>query len=1856
MPYGYNPFAYLYGPEPPEPPPEPDYNPLGAMAAQFSPQYAPPPEPGLGLDFYTGQSGQGAQGRIGAGILGWIPGGNLLQAAAQRFGQSGQQAPDLGGDIPKNPIIGSLVQAGVNAYHKVGEFQDWLVKDPLGAAMMDTAGWPALGGMGEGTFGSPMPVQYGPEPPPFKAPQTQPGPPYTQEPFEPPSWAYPPVADQIQTEKAEEFGGSAAGQGIAAAIRGLGEQTTGLLGQPTKKVMDLQRAGWNPFLAELGGIPWGVATAAGQLGQGLAIAAGEIGGSANGLGLTTPIGMAGYGLNQALGANWARDANVGKESLPSMSEEFAQSVTRDPDYQHLIEDTVDLADLLIPGSLIGKDTKALQKMFVVQAAQKGKILDDLTALTMARKARGIVGRAAEDMAKNPFIRTAIEPLSGLGQLSGQHAAAIADAAVSQAARERTFAAAADQPAPWQPIDLSEETGHLRGLEFDQADSFGVRAKTGEPKPSTLFETSKMDDIEDAYPANPFKGDAKVHEAEATARLDALTTAEFDIPELDLLGPDAKLVFANDPHNVDAITLSLNKQAEAQTTAELMARFTRTNAAPTGHIFDEFNLKSGPLAAGLIGGIVLSKDEDELPMFMAAGIAAGLSPDLVRAYVKNARRARRASEATELLGRLSKNLGANISSTDIAAHFLKQTPGMDPGLAEKVGEDILRAAGRSKSGARVADAVKAEAMASAGKRVVKADDVETQAARQIETINAMDGRDPTKTGRETINEKLKENPEDVDLDAPGIPGKGQIREFGEAARNLQDFDEVMGPAWLQSPFGIAYNPLAPLSGELKRTPEGMAIIELAMDADDVKGIVAQSAAGGSNPAGKMRAGFSDGIAGHQEIAKTMRDAGYGRYLQNGVFAALVDDTPNIPVGFRLEDLVKNPVERAAILSDMTISRSVQAHRKLMGEGLRLAPPEIYGEYADWYHATPGHGDLLKPKIHEEYFPHYAMVPEHLKWLSERQAEALKAGQSKLAREYGDRIAELKHGSQGGEKYSRMSGVPVEAYYGRHRNRTRNIQHIVRDYEKAMEIWGAELGRKVAWDRALKGTDGKPGIRKILEDLEANQYVTTKTAMEQSDRIKKGPLSGKKITPETKWKLDSRVIERYHTYVQNAMGIAPRNATNAKWMREVTQDMLGLQNKEMQEAAFNVIHNLTYKVFLDWNPAFGFNALQSVHVGPAYVGDKYWLAGAAATLKDFAVRAWKGKKNPLMSDFLDGMGFRNMDTRPHTEAAAGIPGIGGKIFNTPVMGRTELWNHASVGYARVLQFRDLSSFVKHVQTDMLKAGKRVSVESLSAEVAKRRTRGKLAETLWADPLFVRDRRYAPPAQIRTAAQAVLDGSTYQTGLREGWKAAKTTMHHYGRSERTIGAIFHPAQKHMFQFQSFPIKQLDLFWNHLTPKAKLKFFAYPFAIAGPKALPFIGGLAATYEPFKSWMFEAENGQAPGGRVTQAAFRWNIFRALNLSVPSMANPASIQNSQFFPAPIVDAFNRADKPWAKGLIAVSRTGGPLWGSIANAIIPQGEKLFEVWEPEAAAGLTRDELSKIPPLSRNLQRLYSDYGKAGGKAPLQDWLLAGVGLRREKFEYEENAISYIHALNNDADLKRKMTIELMGDIDPIYANIREVLGINETAIASSFQAKGLPWQTPLTSSTIRENYGDLVKWWNILADHAEANPESGRFELMSSTTTVEVANKLRRAKMYLIGPDGEPTNQAMYDDMDKKLVEVTARGQKNGWDIGGKVGKDGSVDIRGGVDNINMQINDERFNHIYDLFRRPEAQKFKTEPELLAWLRREANPKSIGIIENRNEKGGLFAFRDALIAAREAGTVQGSQQLKKFNPKTRRFE
>jgi hypothetical protein len=440
------------------------------------------------------------------------------------------------------------------------------------------------------------------------------------------------------------------------------------------------------------------------------------------------------------------------------------------------------------------------------------------------------------------------------------------------------------------------------------------------------------------------------------------------------------------------------------------------------------------------------------------------------------------------------------------------------------------------------------------------------------------------------------------------------------------------------------------------------------------------------------------------------------------------------------------------------------------------------------------------------------------------------------------------------------------------------------------------------------------------------------------------------------------------------------------------------------------------------------------------------------------------------------------------------------------------------------------------------------------------------------------------------------------------------------------------------------MNLAWNRLTPKGKLKFIAYPFAIAGPKAIPFLGGLARQIPAVDQWLLESERGD--NGPVAQSFVNLNILRALNLSVPSMANPATIQGSSVFPAPLIDEFNKADGALAKIAVGASRLFGPFWGSVANAVLPNAEKLYNAkgWHPAEAAGLAATDLARISPLVRNLHTHYTKYVKGGGDKDMQDWLLAGLGLKDKDKETMERAERVQYIIKEDEDVRRAATFALLSKTDPGYARLREDMGWSEKELGDALAAKGVPLSGFQTTHVSRHNYKDAVSWWNTMADAAEANPNSPDSKIFLDTATPMLASRLRRARAELLGPDGEPTNRRVYEDMDRLLRQVTSRGQELGATTSTK------------KDKQDIEKNDARFDNIRSVLRRPDAGKFTDEAELFTWAMGTVDAKSQRLLRGISEYGGVIQFRDSLGTAREAGQVSGSQMKKKWNPRTERLE
>jgi len=1001
-----------------------------------------------------------------------------------------------------------------------------------------------------------------------------------------------------------------------------------------------------------------------------------------------------------------------------------------------------------------------------------------------------------------------------------------------------------------------------------------------------------------------------------------------------------------------------------------------------------------------------------------------------------------ADASELIRRLEEADGKQIDKPTLSDFFVRHL-GFPRATSDDAAEKTLRLAGRSNSGFDVGAAVREEGGSA------------REAKEQIDFINRMEGRDPTASVFQQAADDLNGGRPSSPPEGPGVPPPGQSEAKGLLAENMAHAASIMEPRfsrYILPPTSAFY----PMSLDVARTPEGLDLLREVRLIEDETRLMAETFKRGSNPAGG-RLGFGDDLPGLDEVRKLIP-----KEMRGNAFRAVLEGN-RAPEGMRLADQIPDPAARQVILDNPQLKEAIAKYNQITDEEARLSGRPDYA----------GAGD---------YFRHYTDRPAITKALKDaekglvtefRAASAADrpAVQKQLDAVRGQ-LLELQASSGRYLKTSELR-VPMEAFYGPHKRRSKNLAYYITDIDRHFDMYAYQAARKIILDRRL------PRVKELFDKIKVGA-VLQKNAPEMSDRFRQAwqSVAQRSLEPfkrTSDYGPTTLVTAQYRDlvdeYLKNALGYTDVGAATDAWLSHSVLDMAGL-NAEVADAARAMLKALGYKVLLDLNPMFLLNRLQGPYSGGAYIGPKFYGIGELQTKRDFLARATGHARVPAVRAILEELGLGMLDTRPFIEGYGGSA-IGRRLGTMQFAGRSELGNHVAVGAARYYQFQALVQKLKTLKRSL---GAGASVDGVVEHAMHDRSLGA--------SFFVQDRYRPRREQLRIAASAAADGTMHEMGLREAYDAIKTTIFHYGRSERTWLVVKGGATVDLAtQFMSFQGKQGNFIWSRLTPRGKLRLLTYSAAIGGPETWPYVAALLSAFPAMNAYKNDVEDGQYG------FLFKFNLAHAAGVQVPSMAMPMG----KFVPG-LGPQFGSAQSPEGQLVERLAQTAGPVPGMVAQTGVPAYEAATRVGAGAGARELVRAGANQVP-LLRNAQRatepglgLYEQARAAAGFRPREEEKMWGRTAQANR-ESEEDRI------------KRYYVIRDLAAQDADMAQMLDVLGVTPRELALSIAERG---QQPDVRA-FREMKIDLKNMdvaylmWQRALDEAEKGSKKARIFLELTT-------------------------------------------------------------------------------------------------------------------------------------------------------------
>lgn len=865
-----------------------------------------------------------------------------------------------------------------------------------------------------------------------------------------------------------------------------------------------------------------------------------------------------------------------------------------------------------------------------------------------------------------------------------------------------------------------------------------------------------------------------------------------------------------------------------------------------------------------------------------------------------------------------------TAADMAEFMRSIDSTLDAATADKLATAVFASLGRSRDGFNVGQAVKDEG------------GTPREAQAQIDLINKTDGRDLRKTPLQAEADKANGGKPASDPLSPGVPPPGAALPQGEAGARILQAEGDIKPGLAR---GLISDFFWTMAGDLVRTVPGQKLVAAVRAVERGTNLLRQTARAGGNKAAAAL-GWSESTPGLNAVWDAIP-----KQYRNEKWIAWYEG-PEAPKGMRLEDLVPDAKERAAMDADAGMQESAKLFKAITDEEARVT-------------------GLKNPR--ERYFRHFLDRDAYIKALTEKRA-ALEAGPATKARH--DAIASIDTAlAEARSRADRVLlsdtvNVPAAMRYGFHKSRSANAPYYITDLGRAFDMYADSLARKIAYDKFA------PDLQASARELRPGSIV------ERSGSNGKGV----KVSPEYAATADM--------YIKNAFGLKDRttmrndgiasladsflDVPDATAMRKRLND--GIQAISTEEARYHVqsfLKYVGYKAFIDYNPQFLLNALQNYTHAAPMLGERYYLEAVARVASDYARRGLSklgvnAGRDPLVRATMDDLGLSIIDSRPYSDST-GAAGAGTSRFsqaqrfldkNLPqVFSRSELFNHQVAGVGRAAQFRDLAKIAAKAKAELKGAGGRAALEKLTLE---RAMKSKLHEP--ARPIL-KDNLYTPEEQVRAAVDAVEDGTVPQAGSREAQKFIDTAIFHYGRSERPWGVVQHASADLPLQFSSYFGKTFDLVKDRMSPTAKVRFILYPLLVGGAKAIPGLAQAAAHWPGFNKFIDDLEEGKVGGeqSNLLRHVMRFNLARQLDVQVPNNATPLG----KFVPGLAPDFIN-ARTGWGKAATVAARLYGPAVSAAVNAVAPVAEA--GALAGAGPAGLqAKESLPRVIPILKNAQ-------------------------------------------------------------------------------------------------------------------------------------------------------------------------------------------------------------------------------------------------------------------------------------------------
>lgn len=937
----------------------------------------------------------------------------------------------------------------------------------------------------------------------------------------------------------------------------------------------------------------------------------------------------------------------------------------------------------------------------------------------------------------------------------------------------------------------------------------------------------------------------------------------------------------------------------------------------------------------------------------------------------------------------------------------------------------------------------------------------EAKRQIDLANATEGRDLRDTPVAQVARAAAGGRATSPPTGPLTPPPGASAPQGPAAAAAQAFAGRVYPKWTRR---LPTSLVTPMPVDVARTEPGLEMVNRVRTMEDDVRRVGMTFLKGGNPAG-TRLGFDPNMPGLEQVYETVPPE-----YRNRLFLA-AHEGDQAPPGMRLEDLV-TPAEAQRILADPGVRKASQMLRAITDEEARLTQA---------------------PRTRPNYVRHFFDRESLDKGLRQRIAELQKTPASpdrdKRISWMKDQLAELKDNP---DRYimSERLKVPAEARYSFHKARSENLPYYLTDLRQWIEMYAHASARKIAYDRH------GPDLLALSEQLKPGKVVKESG----TGRSKKTSQAYSVLTDQ---------------YLKNALGYTDSSTATEAHIGHLFEDDLRLMNAEDAERFQRTLQGISFKLFIDANPQFVLNRLQSFSSGVPLLGERYWAAGKAKVTKDFARRVARTQGDPLVTRIREELGLGLLDTRAFQDEG-GFSGLGRRFWHGAWFSRTELGNHLDVATGRYLQFSDLAKIAAS------EARTTRDVDQLAGRV--------LARSQGKGQLFIQDRYYPPDQQARRAATAVLDGTVHETALQEAEKAYKTSIFHYGRSERPLAQDQNSMLRLALQFQSFLPRQVNYFWSRLTTKGKVKFLLYPAAIGGAKAVPFVALLASAVPAVDRFINDAEDGKH--GPYVRFLFRANLARAAGAAVPSMAHPTGKYLPTFGPE-----YGRAQTGIGKLAQGAASLLGPAASTAAQATIPGVEAAVY-----AGAGAAKEQLARgfggAIPIAKDVRYAATEPGLTTPQR------YAGLaGFRPEDREKQYGRRDASTDLQEDERIRRLYLGQHLLQNSADFNLFLDKLGMTAGETDAFVAAKGKPPDARAFEG-VRLNEANLDDAHDVylgaLARAKEGDPEAEAFGRVVSGLYIE---KLRDAKQRTKDP-------AARGRIHGRLLETLAAAKERGYSVG----------------------------------------------------------------------------------------------------------